>query len=41
MVHAVDVEALDLAPEASAAWASFNLTFHTLARAILTPTYKI
>jgi Raf kinase inhibitor-like YbhB/YbcL family protein len=41
VVHAVDVDALDLTPEASAAYVSFNLVFHTLARAIVTPTYKV
>ncbi|NJC85433.1 YbhB/YbcL family Raf kinase inhibitor-like protein [Planosporangium mesophilum] len=41
VVHAVDVDALELTPDASAAYASFNLAFHTLARAIITPTYKV
>jgi Raf kinase inhibitor-like YbhB/YbcL family protein len=41
VVHAVDVEALDLTPDSSAAYASFNLAFHTLARAIITPTYQV
>jgi Raf kinase inhibitor-like YbhB/YbcL family protein len=41
VVHAVDVPALDLTPEASAAYLSFNLAFHTLARAIITPTYQV
>ena len=39
VVHAVDVESLDVAG-ASAAFVSFNLAFHTLARAIITPTYQ-
>jgi Raf kinase inhibitor-like YbhB/YbcL family protein len=41
VVHAVDVDALELTPDASAAYASFNLAFHTLARAIITPTYQV
>lgn len=40
VVHAVDVEALDVDEHASAAVVSFNLAFHTLARAIITPTYQ-
>jgi len=41
VVHAVDVDALELAADSSAAYASFNLAFHTLARAIITPTYQV
>lgn len=41
VVHAIDVEALDVDGEASPAFVSFNLAFHTLARAIITPTYQI
>ena len=41
VVHAIDVEALDVDADASPAVVSFNLAFHTLARAILTPTYQI
>ncbi len=41
VVHAVDVERLDVDDEASAALVSFNLAFHTLARAIITPTYQL
>jgi Raf kinase inhibitor-like YbhB/YbcL family protein len=41
VVHAVDVEALDVDQDATPAVVSFNLAFHTLARAIITPTYKI
>jgi Raf kinase inhibitor-like YbhB/YbcL family protein len=41
VVHAVDVDQLPLGAEASPAFASFNLAFHTLARAILTPTFRI
>jgi phosphatidylethanolamine-binding protein (PEBP) family uncharacterized protein len=39
-VHAVDVDALDVDSDASPAFVSFNLAFHTLARAIITPTYQ-
>ena len=41
VVHAVDVDALELTPDSSATYASFNLVFHTLARAIITPTYQV
>ncbi|GAA3752870.1 YbhB/YbcL family Raf kinase inhibitor-like protein [Plantactinospora mayteni] len=40
-VHALDVEKLDLTPEASPAYVGFNLTFHTLARAVIRPTYQV
>ena len=40
VVHAVDVEKLAVDENASAAVVSFNLAFHTLARAIITPTYQ-
>ncbi len=40
VVHAVDVDALDVDSDASPAVVSFNLAFHTLARAIITPTYR-
>jgi Raf kinase inhibitor-like YbhB/YbcL family protein len=40
VVHAVDVPSLDVTPDASPAVISFNLAFHTLARAIITPTYQ-
>jgi Raf kinase inhibitor-like YbhB/YbcL family protein len=39
VVHAVDQEKLGVDESASAAFVSFNLAFHTLARAIITPTY--
>ena len=41
VVHAVDVDALEVTSESSAAYTSFNLAFHTLARAIIVPTYKV
>ena len=40
VVHAVDVPSLDVNPDATPAVVSFNLAFHTLARAIITPTYQ-
>ncbi|GAA1701475.1 YbhB/YbcL family Raf kinase inhibitor-like protein [Kribbella sp. NPDC056951] len=40
VVHALDIEALDVDDEATPAVVGFNLAFHTLARAILTPTYQ-
>ncbi len=40
VVHAVDVPTLGVDADASPAVVSFNLAFHTLARAILTPTYQ-
>jgi Raf kinase inhibitor-like YbhB/YbcL family protein len=39
VVHAVDVDALDVAG-GTPAFVGFNLAFHTLARAIITPTYQ-
>ena len=39
-VHAVDVEHLGVDPDASPTVVAFNLAFHTLGRAILTPTYQ-
>jgi Raf kinase inhibitor-like YbhB/YbcL family protein len=38
-VHAVDVEKLGVDAGARAAFAGFNLTFHTLARGLLVPVY--
>ncbi len=38
VVHAVDVEKLELDPESTPAILGFNLHFHTLARAIIVPT---
>jgi hypothetical protein len=40
-VHALDVEKLDVTPDTSAAAVGFNLTFHTLARAVIRPTYQV
>jgi Raf kinase inhibitor-like YbhB/YbcL family protein len=40
-VHALDVAALDVTEEMTAAFVGFNMTPHTLARAILRPTYAL
>ncbi|MFG1676325.1 YbhB/YbcL family Raf kinase inhibitor-like protein [Micromonospora sp. NPDC049282] len=40
-VHAVDVERLDVGKDASPAFVGFNLAFHTLARAVIRPTYQV
>jgi Raf kinase inhibitor-like YbhB/YbcL family protein len=40
-VFAVDEESLDIPAEASPAYVGFNLTFHTLARAAIRPTYQV
>jgi phosphatidylethanolamine-binding protein (PEBP) family uncharacterized protein len=40
VVHALDVETLDVPPDASPAFLGFNLFFHTLARATLVPWYE-
>jgi Raf kinase inhibitor-like YbhB/YbcL family protein len=40
-VHALDVERLDIPQSASPAYVGFNLAFHTLARAVLRPTYQV
>jgi Raf kinase inhibitor-like YbhB/YbcL family protein len=40
VVHAVDVPALEIGPDVTPAVVSFQLAFHTLARAIITPTYQ-
>jgi Raf kinase inhibitor-like YbhB/YbcL family protein len=39
-VHAVDVEHLGVDPDVSPTVVAFNLAHHTLARAVLTPTYQ-
>ncbi|MGO4383689.1 YbhB/YbcL family Raf kinase inhibitor-like protein [Specibacter sp. RAF43] len=41
VVHAVGVESLDLAPDATPAVLGFNLHFHTLARARLTGVFEV
>ncbi len=41
VVHAVDVDALDVDGNATPAFLGFNLFFHTLARATLVPTYAV
>jgi Raf kinase inhibitor-like YbhB/YbcL family protein len=38
-VHALDIEPLGVGADASPAYVGFNLTFHTLARAVLVATY--
>jgi Raf kinase inhibitor-like YbhB/YbcL family protein len=40
-VHALDVDRLDVSPDASPAYVGFNLTFHTLARATIRPTFQV
>lgn len=40
-VHALDVEKLDVGPDGSCAFLGFNLFFHTLARAMIVPTYEV
>ncbi|SCL59421.1 YbhB/YbcL family Raf kinase inhibitor-like protein [Micromonospora peucetia] len=40
-VHALDVAALDVTPDATPAQVGFNLAFHTLARAVTRPTYQV
>jgi Raf kinase inhibitor-like YbhB/YbcL family protein len=40
-VHALDVDRLDVTPDATPAYVGFNLTFHTLARAVIRPTHQI
>jgi Raf kinase inhibitor-like YbhB/YbcL family protein len=39
-VHALDVEALDLTPDATSTVVAFNALFHTVARATLSPTFQ-
>ena len=41
VVHAIDVEKLDVGAEGSNAFLGFNLFFHTLARATITATYEV
>lgn len=40
VVHAVDVPTLGVTPSTGATAVAFNLVFHTLARAILTPVFS-
>lgn len=40
-VFAVDSETLDIPSAASPAYVGFNLTFHTLARAAIRPTFQV
>lgn len=40
VVHAVDVDTLGIDSDASNAFLSFNLASHTLARAIMVPTFE-
>lgn len=40
VVHAMDTERLEVTPDAPPAFVGFNLTFHTLARAIIRPTFQ-
>src|SRR5687767_6547225 len=39
-VHALDVDRLDVTPDATPAYVGFNLAFHTLARAVIRPTFQ-
>jgi len=39
-VHALGTESLDVDPSASCAVAGLNLTFHTIARAVVTPVFQ-
>jgi hypothetical protein len=41
VVHAVDVERLGVDEDTTPAAVSFNLAFHTLGRALCTPTYRV
>lgn len=40
VVHAVDVESLEISAEGTPAFLGFNLFGHTLARAMITPTFE-
>jgi Raf kinase inhibitor-like YbhB/YbcL family protein len=39
-VHALDTDSLEVPPDASGAVAGFHLTFHTIARAVVTPVFQ-
>lgn len=41
VVHAVDVDRLDVTADAPPAFVGFNLAFHTLARAIIRPVFEV
>jgi Raf kinase inhibitor-like YbhB/YbcL family protein len=41
VVHAIDIESLDVGPDAAPAILGFNLFFHTLGRATLVPWYEV
>lgn len=41
VVHAVDVESLDVTEDSTPAFLGFNLYFHTLARGMIVPTYEV
>lgn len=41
VVHAIDVETLDVTPDVAPAVVGFNLAFHTLARATLEATFQV
>ncbi|HEX7744405.1 MAG TPA: YbhB/YbcL family Raf kinase inhibitor-like protein [Micromonosporaceae bacterium] len=40
-VHALDVDRLDVTADATPAYVGFNLAFHTLARAVIRPTFQV
>ncbi|MGH3680941.1 MAG: YbhB/YbcL family Raf kinase inhibitor-like protein [Natronosporangium sp.] len=40
-VHAVDVDRLDVTPDTPPAVVGFHLAFHTLARAVIRPTFQV
>jgi Raf kinase inhibitor-like YbhB/YbcL family protein len=40
-VHALDVDRLELGSDATPAYVGFNLAFHTLARAVIRPTFAV
>jgi Raf kinase inhibitor-like YbhB/YbcL family protein len=39
-VHALDVDRLDIGADATPAYVGFNLMFHTVARAVIRPTFQ-
>jgi Raf kinase inhibitor-like YbhB/YbcL family protein len=41
IVHALDVETLDVQPAASPAYVGFNLAFHSLARGVIRGTFQV